>query len=174
MKAAAPIKAAFATAALALVAVACEDDATPTKLADEPRETTETPNPWTTIFAATESQGGLVQIIFAGSDRFYRIHQLDEGATLTQDGPEGAASLCAVEDATNRHELDAFRLCMARALRNDACSNGGVFVLYHPAHAPGSWRAACPVPQEADDDPDDDGARVNPPDQRPRDGERRA
>ena len=163
MKAAASIKTAFATLALALVAVACEDDATPTKLADEPRETTETPNPWTTIFAAAESQGGSVQIIFAGSDRSYRIRQLDEGARLTQDDPEGATALCAVDDATNRHELDAFRLCMARALRHDACSNGGIFVLYHPAQASGGWRAACPVPQEADDEPDDDGSRVNGP-----------
>ena len=162
MKAAAPIKAAFATLALALVAVACDDDATPTKLADEPRETTETPNPWTTIFAAAESQGGPVQIAFAGSDRSYRLRRIDESSGLHhQDDPAGAAAVCTVEDATDRRQLDAFRQCMARALRLDSCRSGGVFVLYHPAQAPGSWRATCPVPREADDDPDDDGSRVN-------------
>ena len=162
MKAAASIRAAFATLALALVAVACEDDAAPTKLADEPRETIETPNPWTTIFAAAESKGGPVQVVFAGSDRSYRIQDLGEGAR-PQDDPEGSAAVCAVEDATNRLELDAFRRCMARALRHDACRNGGVFVLYHPSQAPGTWRTACPVLAEADDDPDDDESRVNDP-----------
>ena len=163
MKAAAPIKAAFATLALALVAVACEDDATPTKLADEPRETTETPNPWTTIFAAAESQGGPVQIAFAGSDRSYKLRRVDESSGLHQDDPTGAAAVCTVEDATDRRQLDAFRLCMARALRHDSCRSGGVFVLYHPAQASSSWRATCPVPREADDDPDDDGSRANKP-----------
>ena len=163
MKAAASIRAAFAALALALVAVACEDDATPTKLADQPRETTETTNPWATIFAAAESKGGLVQVVFAGSDRSYRIRELYDGARAPQDAIEGTAAVCTVEDATNRLELDAFRRCMARALRQDVCRNGGVFVLYHPSQAPGSWRAACPVPPEADDDPDGDESRVNDP-----------
>ena len=161
MKAAAPIKTAFATLALALVAVACEDDATPTKLADEPREITETPNPWTTIFAAAESQGGPVQIAFAGNDRSYRLRRIDESSGFHQDDPAGVAAVCTVEDATDRRELDAFRQCMARALRLDSCRSGGVFVLYHPTQAPGSWRATCPVPREADDEPDDDWSRVN-------------
>lgn len=155
----------FAVLALAVVAVACDDDATPTKIADEPRETPETTiNPWAQIFASAASLGGPVQIAFAGGDRSYRLADLDEGSAQPQDAPDATEAICTVENATDRRELDAFRQCMARALRKDACRNGGVFVLYRPdAQAPNSWRAACPALGREDDDPEDEGSRVNDP-----------
>ena len=159
-------RAAFAALALALVAVACDDDASPTKLADDNREPPETTavNPWTQILAAAGTLGGPVKITFAGSDRSYRVRGLDSGAALTQDGEDVTEAVCTVEGATNRADLDAFRQCMARALRADTCRNGGVFVLYRPdPHVPNSWRTACPVPRREDDDPEDDDSRGRDP-----------
>ena len=164
MRAATSIRAAVAALALAFAAVACQDDATPTKLADETREPTEPTgiNPWAAIFAAAESRGGPVQISFAGGDESYRLGKLDSRWRLPEDDVLGAAAVCAIDDVANRRELDAFRMCMAQMLRQDVCRSGGVFVLYHPAAAPGGWRAACPVRQEEDDEREDE-SRVNHP-----------
>ncbi len=152
----------FAALALAVVAVGC-DDATPTKVADEAREAPKAIiNPWTTIFATAETLGGPAKIAFAGNDRSYRLGPLDPGWPLPQDGPEAADAVCTVADATNRLELDVFRQCMARALREDVCQNGGVFVLYRPdTGAHGTWRVACPASVGEDDDPEDDQSRVS-------------
>ena len=145
---------------LVVLVVACEDDGSPTKLAEQPREVST--NPWTTIFAAAGTLGSNATIAFAGSDRSYRLGDLDRGSALPQDAPEATHSVCAIEDATNRGDLDAFRQCMARALREDACRNGGVFVLHRPdARAPNRWRALCPAPAREDDDPEDDQSRVS-------------
>ena len=153
-------RAILAALALVVLVVACEDDGSPTKLAEKPRETST--NPWTTIFAAARTLGGHATISFAGSDRSYRLGELDRGSALPQDAPEATQSVCVVEDATNRGDLDAFRQCMVRALRVDACRNGGVFVLHGPdAQAPNRWRALCPAPAREDDDPEDDQSRVS-------------
>ena len=164
MRAATSIRAAVAALALAFAAVACQDDATPTKLVDETREPTETTsvNPWTAIFAAAESRGGPVQISFAGGDQSYRLDKLHGRWRLPEDDVLGATAVCAIDDVANRRELDAFRQCMSQMLRQDACRNGGVFVLYHPAVGSSGWRAACPVEREDDDEPEDE-SRVNQP-----------
>ena len=164
MRAATSIRAAVAALALAFAAVACQDDATPTKLVDETREPTETTgvNPWATIFAAAESRGGPVQISFAGGDESYRLGKLDGRWRLPEDDVLGTAVVCAIDDVANRRELDAFRQCMSQMLRQDACRSGGVFVLYQPAVGSSGWRAACPVEREEDEEPEDE-TRVNHP-----------
>lgn len=158
-------RAAFAALALAFVAVACDDD-TPTKLADdnsEPPETTAI-NPWTEILAAAATLGGPVKVAFAGADRSYRVRALDPGSAPALDREDVTQAVCIVKDATNRADLDAFRQCMARALRADVCRSGGVFVVYRPdPHVPSSWRAACPALGQEDDDPEDDESREGDP-----------
>ena len=157
-------RAAFAALALALVAVACDDDASPTKLADDNREPPEATavNPWTQILAAAETLGGPVKVSFAGSDRSYRVRGLEGESALSQNGEDMPAAICTVADTANRADLDAFRQCMALALRADVCRNGGVFVLYRPnLDVPNSWRATCPAPEREDDDPEDEDSRAN-------------
>ena len=163
MRAATSIRAAVASLALAFAAVACQDDATPTKLVDETREPTETTsvNPWTAIFAAAESRGGPVQISFAGGDESYRLQELD-GRWRPENDILGTAAVCAIDDATNRRELDAFRQCMSQMLRQDTCRSGGVFVLYRPDAAPRGWLAACPVEREEDDEREDESRENDP------------
>ena len=163
MRAATSIRAAVAALALAFAAVACQDDATPTKLADQTREPTETTgiNPWAAIFAAAESRGGPVQISFAGGGESYRLGKLDGRWRPENDALE-TATVCAIDDVANRRELDAFRLCMSQMLRRDACRSGGVFVLYRPDAAPNGWRAACPVEREEDDEREDESRENDP------------
>ena len=157
-------RAAFAALALALVAVACDDDASPTKLADDNREPPEATavNPWTQILAA-ETLGGPVKITFAGSDWSYRVRELDAEPELSQNVEVLPTAVCTVEDAANRADLDAFRQCMARALRADVCRSGGVFVLQRDPHVANTWRTTCPAPGQEEDDPEDDESRVNDP-----------
>lgn len=95
-------------------------------------------------------------------DASYRIKKLDGSWRLPEDDVLGTAAVCAIDDAANRRDLDAFRECMSQMLRRDVCRNGGVFVLYHPAAGQGGWRAACPVPEEEDDETEDE-SRVNGP-----------
>ena len=157
-------RAAFAALALALVAVACDDDASPTKLADDDREPeTTVVNPWTQILAAAGTLGGPVKITFAGSDRSYRVRELDPEPELSQNVEVLPTAVCTVEDAANRADLDAFRQCMARALRADVCRSGGVFVLQRDPHVANTWRTICPAPGQEEDDPEDDESRVNEP-----------
>ena len=157
-------RAAFAALALALVAVACDDDASPTKLADDNREPPETTavNPWADILAAAGTLGGTVKVTFAGSDRSYRVRGLEGESALSQNGEDVPEAICTVANATNRADLDAFRQCMALALRADVCRNGGAFVLYRPdPRTPNNWRATCPAPEREDDDPEDEDSRAN-------------
>lgn len=153
----------FAALALASLAVACGDDSSPTKLADQTREPNETEiNPWTTILASAATLGGPATVAFPhGHVGSYRVRALDPSTATPQDGPQAFQAVCVVADANDRADLDGFRRCMARALREDVCRSGGAFVLYRPdANAPGRWRAVCPTAQEVDDE-DDDGSRVS-------------
>ncbi len=153
-------RAVFAALTLAVLVVAC-DDGSPTKThRPEPQGPETVANPWTTIFAAAQKMNGAVKITFAGKDRSYVLGELDGGSATPQDAINATQAVCTIEDATNRRDLDAFRQCMATALREDVCRNGGIFVLYHPAEdAPNSWRALCPTGED-DDEPEDDESRV--------------
>lgn len=153
----------FVALALASMAVACGDDSSPTKIADQVRETDTDSNPWTTILAVAETLGGPVKVVFTdGNVGSYRVRGLDQGTAVPQDGPQAFQAVCVVEDANARDELGAFRRCMARALRADVCRNGGAFVLYRPdAKAPRTWRVRCPIAAQEADEPEDDQSRVS-------------
>ena len=154
-------RAAVAALALTLVVAACGDDRSPTKVVKQtPAETPVADNPWTSIFAAADALGGPAQVVFAGgNDRSFRVRKLDPGLTAPEDAVEGTQSVCGVDDPADRGALDAFRQCMAKALRTDVCRSGGVFVLLHRPNAV-AWRAYCPVspPEEdkTDREPEDE------------------
>ena len=154
-------RAAVAALALTLVVAACGDDRSPTKpVKQNPPETPDADNPWTSIFAAADALGGPAQVVFTGgNDRSFRVRKLDSGLTAV----EGTQSVCGVDNPADRGALDAFRKCMAKALRTDVCRSGGAFVLLHRPNAT-AWRAYCPVsPPEEDkvnrepEDEDDPG-----------------
>ena len=155
-------RAALAALALTLVVAACDDDRSPTKVVDKnpPENPDATNNPWTAIFAAADKLGGPARVTFAGAnDRSFRVRKLGAGSAVPQDALESTEALCAVNDPADRHDLGAFRQCMAKALRADVCRSGGTFVLLHRPNAT-AWRAYCPVtpPEEdkADHEPEDE------------------
>ena len=157
-------RAAFAALALTLVVAACgEDDRSPTQLDPQPETPAATVNPWTSIFAAAEVLGGPARVTFARhSDRLFRVRKLDPGLAVPEDGPDTAPAVCTVADPRDRRDLDTFRQCMAKALREDTCRSGGAFVLYPPTATTPGWRAYCPqVPRvEAGRNHDDEPGRV--------------